>query len=88
MKSRSRSHQRVFISQTGSYWSFEQSDLMLLLFNKITLAAVLIERGKGRRKKVKLGGRSDWTLPVCLGQSPQDFLKDQMVGMREGRHQG
>ena len=56
---------------------------MLLLFNRITLAAVLIERGKGRRKKVKLGGRSDWTLPVCLGQSQQDFLKDQMVGMRE-----
>lgn len=83
MKSRSRSYQRVFISQTGSYWSFEQSDLMLLLFNRITLAAVLIERGKGRRKKVKLGGRSDWTLPVCLGQSQQDFLKDQMVGMRE-----
>ena len=56
---------------------------MLLLFNRITLAAVLIERGKGRRKKVKGGGRSDRTLPVRLGQSQQDFLKDQMVGMRE-----
>lgn len=69
MKNRSRSCQRVFISQIGSYWSFEQNDLRLLLFNRITLAAVLTQKGKGRRKKVKLGGRGDWTQPVCLGQS-------------------
>ena len=54
---------------------------MLLLFNRITLAAVLTQKGKGRRKKVKLGGRGDWTQPVCLGQSQHDFLKDQLVGM-------
>lgn len=48
------------------------------------MAAVLTQEGKGGRKKVKLGGRGDWTQPVCLGQSQQDLLKDQMLGVREG----